>query len=201
MKTVLDLVGEFAALSDAKVQFGGRLPPEDEKRFRDLKEFYDLLMAHTGIASRPVSRRFSARDVLEKVRYRERLRVPLETEMIFKVEQELHAGFAVNVSRGGVFLSSELLLPPRSPLTVFLASPDSANQALLETEAKVAWVAERGVTEAMLPRGMGVYFTEKRGLIERYLDAMVIDALVHHLSGVDANALAPELVVSERIEL
>lgn len=201
MKTVLDLIGEFAALNDAKVQFGGRLPAEDERRWRDLKEFYDLLMANTGISSRPVSRRFSARDILEKVTARNRLRVPLETEMIFKVEEELHAGFAVNVSRGGVFLSSSLLLPPRSPLTIFLATPDSVDEALLETEAVVAWVAERGVCEALLPPGMGVRFTGKRGLIERYLDAMVIDALVRHLSGVDANALAPELVLSERIEL
>jgi len=201
MKTVLDLVGEYAALNDAKVQFGGKLPPEDEKRWRDLKDFYDLLMAHTGLSARPVSRRFSARDVLEKVKNRDRLRVPLETEMIFKVEDELHAGFAVNVSRGGVFLSSPLILPPRAPLTVFLASPESLDEALLETDARVAWVAERGVSAAMLPPGMGLHFTGKRGLIERYLDAMVIDALVRHLSGVDANALAPELIVSERIEL
>lgn len=201
MKTVLDLVGEFAALNDAKVQFGGRLPPEDEKRWRELKEFYDLLMANTGLVSRPVSRRFSAVDVLQKVRARNRLRVPLETEMIFRVEDELHAGFAVNVSRRGVFLSSNVILPERSPLTVFLTSPDSVDEALLETEAEVAWVAERGVPEALLPPGMGIHLVGARGIIERYLDAMVVDALVRHLSGVDANALAPELVLSEHIEL
>ena len=201
MKTVLDLVGEYAALNDAKVLFAGRLPPEDEKRFRELKDFYDLLMARTGITPRPVTRRFSAQDVLEKVRNRDRLRVPLETEMIFKVGEDLHAGFAVNVSRGGLFLSSPLILPPSSPLTVFLTSPDTIDEALLETEAEVAWVAERGLTQAMLPPGMGLHFTSNRGLIQRYLDAMVIDALVRHLSGVDANALAPELIVSESIEL
>ncbi|HLE69117.1 MAG TPA: hypothetical protein VJH87_05510, partial [Vicinamibacteria bacterium] len=82
MKTILDLIGEFATLNDAKVKRGGRLEPEEERRFAELKNFYDLLMAHTGLTVRRVTRRFSAEDVLAKVTARERLRVPLETEMI-----------------------------------------------------------------------------------------------------------------------
>lgn len=201
MKTILDLIGEFAVLNDAKVQQGGKLPEEEEKRFQELKGFYDLLMSHTGIAPRRVTRRFSAEDVLAKVTARERLRVPLETEMIFESKGELFAGLVVNISRGGVFLSSGQLLPVRAPLTIYLTSPDAVNQALIETPAKVAWVTENGITQAMLPAGMGVHFLAKRGLIENYLDAMVIDALVRHLSGVDANALAPEFIGKELVEL
>ena len=37
MKTVLNLIGEFGALHDAKVRSGGSLPPEDEKRWAELK--------------------------------------------------------------------------------------------------------------------------------------------------------------------
>ena len=74
MKTVLDLIGEFAVLNDAKVTWGGRLPPDAEKRWEELKGFYDLLMSNSGVATRPVTRRFSAKDVEEKVTARERLR-------------------------------------------------------------------------------------------------------------------------------
>jgi PilZ domain len=201
MKTILDLVGEFAVLNDAKVEQGGRLPEQDEKRFQELKGFYDLLMSYNGITSRRVTRRFSAADVLSKVTARERLRVPLETEMVFEASGELFAGLVVNISRGGVFLSSGQILPVETPLTLYLASPDAVNQALIETPGQVVWATEHGISDAMLPAGMGVHFKTKRGLIENYLDAMVIDALVRHLSGVDANALAPEFIGKELVEL
>jgi Tfp pilus assembly protein PilZ len=201
MKTILDLIGEFAVLNDAKVQKGGKLPEEEEKRFQDLKGFYDLLMSHTGIAPRQVTRRFSAEDVLAKVTARERLRVPLETEMVFEASGELFAGLVVNISRGGVFLSAGQLLPVQSPVTIYLASPDSVHQALIETPGQVAWVTERGISDTMLPAGMGVHFLAKNGLVQNYLDAMVVDALVRHLSGVDANSLAPEFMGKELVEL
>jgi hypothetical protein len=201
MKTILDLIGEFAFLNDAKVQRGGMLPEEEEKRFQELKGFYDLLMSHTGISTRRVTRRFSAEDVLAKVTARERLRVPLETEMVFEVDGELFAGLVVNLSRGGVFLSAGQILPVKSPVTIYLASPDAVDQALIETPGRVVWATERGIAGSMLPAGMGVNFVSKRGLVENYLDAMVVDSLVRHLSGVDANALAPEFIGRELVEL
>jgi len=201
MKTILDLIGEFASLNDAKVQRGGRLDPNEERRFAELKGFYDLLMAHTGLAPRRVTRRFTAEDVLTKVTARERLRVPLETEMIFSVEGEFHAGLAVNVSRGGLFLSARQLLPVDSAVTIHLSSPDAIDHALIETPAKVVWVTERGISTSLLPPGMGVSFVSRKGLIENYLDAMVVDCLVRHLSGVDATSLAPEFIGRELVEI
>ena len=201
MKTILDLIGEFATLNDAKVKRGGRLEPEEERRFAELKNFYDLLMAHTGLTVRRVTRRFSAEDVLSKVTARERLRVPLETEMIFSVEGEFHAGLAVNLSRGGLFLSTPQVLPVDSSVTIYLSSPDAIRHALIETPAKVAWVTERGISTSLLPPGMGVSFVSKKGLVETYLDAMVVDSLVRHLSGVDAASLAPEFIGRELVEI
>ena len=52
MKTILDLIGEFSALNDAKVVCGGELPPESEKRWAELKSFYDLLMASRSFGER-----------------------------------------------------------------------------------------------------------------------------------------------------
>ena len=193
MKNVLDLVAEFASLIDAKIQRGGRLSLEEERRFAALKDLYDQVMNQTGLPARRVTRPLSAQDVLSKIPARERLRVPLETEMIFSAEGEYHAGVAVNVSRGGLFLSANHLLPIDSRVTVFLSSPGIGDQALIETAAKVVWVAERGVSSALLPRGMGVSFVEKKELVERYLDAMVVESLVRRLSGVDPAAVARAL--------
>lgn len=201
MKTVLDLIGEFAVLNDAKVMWGGTLPAEAEKRWAELKEFYDLLMSKSGVGPRPVTRRFSAKDIEAKVTSRERLRVPLDADMVFEVDGEFYTAKGVNVSRGGLYLSSSLVLPPSSRVTVYLASADVTHESLLEAPGEVVWGAERGVERASLPPGMGISFTRQERLLERHLDAMVIDSLVRHLSGVDANCLAPEFLLKERIEL
>jgi Tfp pilus assembly protein PilZ len=192
MKTVLDLIAELTHLMDAKIRRGGKLSLEEERRFAGLKSFYDLLMAQSGLAARRVTRRFSAADVVSKIPARERLRVPFETEMIFSSEGEYHAGTAVNLSRGGLFLSANRLLPVDSPVTVYLSSLDAGDQAILETPARVVWIAEREVCSA-LPPGMGVSFVGKKELVERHLDAMVVESLVRHLSAIDAAKLAPEL--------
>ncbi len=201
MKTILDLIAEFAVLNDAKVRGGGKLDPDQERRFLELKDFYDLLMAHTGLTPRRVTRRFSAEDVLSKVTARERLRVPLETEMIFTSAGEFYAGLAVNVSRGGLFLSAREILPVDTPITIYLSTPDAIDHSLIETPAKVVWATELGISASLLPPGMGVSFVSKKGLVETYLDAMVVDSLVRHLSGVDATSLAPEFIGRELVEL
>jgi hypothetical protein len=201
MKTVLDLIGEFALLNDAKVMWGGRLPDEAERRWEELKDFYDLLMSHCGVGPRPVSRRFSAKDVREKVTSRERLRVPLEADMIFSAGGEFHAAKGLNVSRGGLYLSSPMILPANSTVTVYLASPDVTHESLLEARGEVVWSTLEVASQAAFPPGMGVSFTTQENVLEQHLDAMVIDSLVRHLSGVDANCLAPEFLSKEKVEL
>ena len=201
MKTVLDLIGEFAVLNDAKVMWGGRLPAEAERRWEELKDFYDLLMSQSGVSPRPVSRKFSAKEIEEKVTSRERLRVPLEMDMIFRAEGEFHAAKGVNVSRGGLYLSSPLVLPANSTVTVYLASPDVTHESLLEAPGEVVWSTVDGVVHASLPPGMGISFMTQEGALERHLDAIVIHSLVRRLSGVDANSLAPEFLSKESVEI
>lgn len=201
MKTVLDLIGEFAVLNDAKVMWGGMLPRDAEKRWEELKDFYDLLMSKSGVAPRPVSRRFSARDIEARVTSRERLRVPLEEDLVFQAGGEFFTAKGVNVSRGGLYLSSSLVLPAHSTVTVYLSSTDITHESLVEAPGEVVWSSERHLERASLPPGMGISFTTQEGHLERHLDAMVIDSLVRHLSGVDANCLAPEFLLKERVEL
>ena len=156
MKTVLDLIGEFAVLNDAKVMWGGRLPDEAEQRWEELKDFYDLLMSKSGVGPRPVTRQFSAKDIEEKVTSRERLRVPFEMDMIFRADEEFHAAKGVNVSRGGLYLSSPLILPVSTTVTVYLASSDVTHESLLEAPGEVVWANDEGRDRASLPPGMGI---------------------------------------------
>lgn len=200
MQTVLDLIGEFAVLNDAKVMWGGRLPDEAERRWEELKDFYDLLMSKSGIGPRPVSRQFSVKDIEATVTSRVRLRVPLEMDMIFRTGDEFHAAQGVNVSRGGLCLTSRQILPVNSTVTVYLAIA-AAHESLLEASGEVVWATEEGRGQASVPPGMGISFATQEGGLERHLDAMVVNSLVRHLSGVDANCVAPEFLLKERIEL
>ena len=113
MNTVLDLIGEFGLLNDAKGIWGEKFPPESERRWRELKDFYDLLMSKSGIGPRPVTRRFKPKEVEEKVTARERLRVPLENEMIW-VRLFWNGGFGMSHSGKG---SSHLTRLRWRPLT------------------------------------------------------------------------------------
>ena len=75
MSTVLDLIREFGALNDAKLRRGGTLAESDEKRWGELKSFYDLLMSQTGLPADD-SPSFSKADLQTYVTDRARLRVP-----------------------------------------------------------------------------------------------------------------------------
>lgn len=200
MKTVLDLIGEFAILNDAKVSWGGRLPPGAEERWEELKNFYDLLMSYPPLGNRPVTRRFSKDDISAGLPSRDRLRVPQESDILFQIGGEYHTGTLVNLSRGGVFIETPNLLPVRADLKVYVASVRSTDEALLEVAAEVAWVTERGIPNSV-PKGMGIAFPARAPAVERRLDSMVIETLERHLSGLDATCLAPDFVVRERLTL
>ena len=62
MKTVLDLVQEFASLDDTKTRSGGILPPPSERRWAEVKAFYDLVMVQSGLPERR-GRRFTASEI------------------------------------------------------------------------------------------------------------------------------------------
>ena len=188
-------------LNDAKGTWGVNFPPEAERRWQELKSFYDLLMLKSGVGPRPVTRRFTAREVEEKVTARERLRVPLEHELIFRTDSEFHAAMGVNLSRGGVFLTSTVILPIQTKLNVYLSSPDVSHEKMLEAKAEVAWTTSDPRGEDGLREGMGLSFRGDMGEIIEHLDALVINSLVRRLSGVDANCLAPDFLQREALEL
>jgi Tfp pilus assembly protein PilZ len=203
MKTVLDLVGEFAALNDGKVRAGGWLPPEFETRWSELKGFYDLLMAQNGLTRRPVTNPFTAKDIKSRVPDRQRLRVPADLYVVLKFQEEFLPGQVMNLSRGGVFLASQRVFPVSAELVLFLANPFGGQVGLFETDGEVVWSTEQGIAGSEVPHGMGVRFgkDDAQGLINRQLDSIVVETLERHLSGVDSNAITPDFVERECLVL
>lgn len=202
MKTVLDLVGEFASINDEKVRCGGKLPPDWERRWSELKGFYELLMARNG-GSRPnLSRRFSAGDIRLRVRDRERLRVPSELDVVLKCSEGYYAGRVVNLSHGGAFVTSHVVLPADSKVVLFLSNPYLGKASLFEAEGDVIWASE-GAAGEELSRGMGVRFEPDRGpgSVHYQLDCIVIDTLEKLLSGVDCTAITPHFLERESLVL
>ncbi len=201
MKTVLDLIGEFATLNDAKVRHGGTLPPEPEHRWEELKLFYDLLMEQNGLSKRPVTKRFSTSDIQKSVTSRERLRVPVELDLIINVNGDYQTVQVINVSRGGVFLAFDKPYSVGTRMTLFIANAYGGGDGMFEAQGEVVWVSEYGTSEPELPRGMGVHFVENQEDVRKQLDAFVLETLEMRLSGVDANSLTPDFIDREELDL
>ncbi len=182
MKTVLDLIGEYGALSDARVRRGGTLAPSDEERWAELNAFYDHLMTESGLQL-DEEMPFSSVELRDSVEDRSRLRVPSRGYAILRHEGGLLTASVVNLSRGGVFLAASTLFPVSIRTTVLLADvPGSAEGEVLELEGEVTWITARGVPEAGLPRGMGVHFLNVSECLRERLDALVLGILEQRLA-------------------
>ncbi len=182
MKTVLDLISEFGALNDTKLRSGGSLPPEDEGRWAELKTFYELMMSREGLPLPQEAPRFSAGDIRERLGDRERIRVPVETPIVFEHQSRFHTARVVNLSRGGVFVASEILVDAGSLLTLYLAGIGGDEEDLLEATGEVVWCTKRGVPEADLPRGMGIRFVDFPEAAMERLDSYVVDTIAKRIS-------------------
>ena len=200
-KTVLDLIGEFAALHDEKMGNGGTLPAPAEKRWVELRKFYELVGAQNGFPERRTTRRFAPEEIGQQLPRRTRLRVPIDMDVLVEYEGQPHTARVLNLSCGGVFLTSEDHWPVGSRLTLYLANIVRGLEALLEIRCEVAWAAEEGISEAGLPRGMGIRFVGLPKNIERKLDTLVLEILEKQLSTLDATALDPEFVRREQLVL
>jgi Tfp pilus assembly protein PilZ len=181
MNTVLELIREFSALNDAKVRRGGTLAAADEKRWGELKSFYDLLMSQSGFSLGDASS-YSKADLQTYVTDRARLRVPARIYALVHHDDSCYAAQVVNLSRSGVFISSKVLFEVGSRVELHLANSDGQEDDVVELHADVVWVTENGVAEAALPRGMGLHFGELTPENQDKLDTWVLDILEKRLS-------------------
>ena len=180
MKTVLDLIAEFGALNDAKMRTGSNLPPGDEERWAELKAFYELSMRQAGLELERNAPPITAADIRERLVDRERIRVPTDAPVVFRLGGEHLTGRVVNLSRSGLFLASERLFEAGARIEICLAQIDQ--EELFDVQAEVAWSTKNGVPELDLPRGMGVHFVDPPPTVIEKLDSYVVESIAQHLS-------------------
>jgi len=88
--------------------------------------------------------------------------------------EELLSDYSINLSTGGVFIESNMILPQNTVLTVKFNLPNSA--VPIYTHARVAWVNDPdNIKKALLPPGMGLQFLtltmEDMHTIQTFLDS------------------------------
>lgn len=198
MTTLLDLIQEWAALNEAKTEAGGVLPPEQEARWNDLREFYDRLMEQDGLCAQPVAR-YSARDIRRKVSRRSRLRVRTDLEIVVTKDDEVHFARVANLSCGGVLLLSDSGFDVGSEVLLHLANV-SRGAEVMPTAGTVVWSADSGSTNGTFRYRMGVQFAGLGEKETKSLDSYVVDSLETKLLSLSREALPRTFVEREGLE-
>ncbi len=196
MKTLLDLIQEFAVLNDAKTLGGGILPPAEEQRWRELKDFYDILMVQEGFREQPVAR-FSADEIRQRVSSRIRLRVRTDMEVIVQHETDFVSGRVGNLSCGGALLTCDDFLDVGSRVTLHLTHIERRD-GVLWVEGDVVW--QRNGGPEVGPRyQMGIRFVSLEKNDWTKLDSYVVENIEHRILSLRADALQPEFVQREQL--
>lgn len=199
MRTLLDLIQEYAALNEAKTLARGVLPKAQETRWLELKRFYDMLMAQDGLARDPASR-FTAVQIRELVSARERLRVQTDLEIVVAQESEYHRARVGNLSRGGVLLHCDQGFDIDTSLTLHMANV-ARDESVLPTEGRVAWRSEGSLTKDSFRYRLGIQFKDLGPDEERTLDSFVVDSLETKLLCLGRESLDPEFMRREHLAL
>jgi hypothetical protein len=199
MRTLLDVIQEWAALNDAKTVAGGTLHPADEKRWEDLKSFYDFLMAQEGLCDKPASR-FSADDIRNTVTTRDRLRVNTDMEIVVIKNGTVDRAQVRNLSCGGVLLLCETPFEKGNGLTVHLANV-TRGAGVLPAESEIVWLADQGNSDMTFRYKLGARFLDLGHTERNSLDYFVVDSLENKLLSLSRDALDPEFLRREQIVL
>lgn len=196
MKTLLDLIQEFAVLNDAKTLGGGILPPVEERRWRVLKEFYDTLMVQEGFREQPVAR-FSADEIRKHVSSRLRLRVRTDMEVAVQHQTDFLSGRVGNLSCGGALLMCDDFIDVGARVTLHLTHIDR-REGVLWVNGDVVWQRNGGPETG--PRyQLGIRFVGLEKNDWAKLDSYVVENIEHRILSLRADALHPEFVQAEQL--
>ncbi|HEY7696771.1 MAG TPA: PilZ domain-containing protein [Vicinamibacteria bacterium] len=179
MKSELELVREFSELNEAKVDSWGVLPVASEKRFRELKAYFDDLMARRSTERIPLLDRHETFEIRSAVTGRSRLRIPAEMSVFFCHDDGYAPARSVNLSRGGLFLGSDMTLRRGDRMTLYMPNLGRGYESLFETMVDVVWAARE---KRSAPRGMGVRFQDLRPEAAEQLDDFVVAFLRDRIS-------------------
>ena len=196
MKTLLDLIQEFAVLNDAKTLGGGILSPPEEQRWRELRDFYDILMVQEGSREQPVAR-FSADEIRQRVSSRIRLRVRTDMEVIVHHDTGSLSCRVGNLSCGGALLMCNSSLDVGSRVTLRLNHIER-REGVLWVQGDVVW--QRSGSPDSDPRyQMGIRFVGLEKNDWTKLDSFVVENIEHRILSLRENALQPEFVQREQL--
>jgi hypothetical protein len=199
MKTLLDVMQEYAALNDAKTLGGGVLPRADEERWAELKEFYDLLMAQEGLSDRPAGR-FTADDIRQTVTTRARLRVNTDMEIVVVQKATVDRAHVGNLSCGGVLLLCDTPFGKGGSLTLHLTNI-ARGAGILPADSEVAWLDDQGPSDTTFRYKIGIRFLALGESERNSLDSFVVDTLENKLLSLSRDALDPEFLRREQLVL
>ena len=199
MKTVLDLVQEFASLDDTKSRSHGMLPPPSERRWAEVKAFYDLVMAQSGLPERR-ARRFTAIEINQRVVPRARLRVQVEIDLPVLHRAEYSYARVMDLSGGGILLASGAAFEVGSRLTLNLVN---VGEAFRDTLGDVVWRGVPGSAQSKLafPHRMGICFVALPETGTAKLDSFVVETLEQKLLALDPTSLDADFVRREGLIL
>jgi len=199
MRTLLDLIQEFAVLNEAKTLAKGVLPPDSEERWQELKKFYDLLMAQEDYCERPASR-YSMEEIRQSISAREKLRVRTEMEVIAQRKSDYLSASIGNLSCGGALLKCDTPFDVGAPLTLHLTSIERGEEVIV-TQGEVVWLTN-GVTAGNGPRyKMGICFAKLESEVLNKLDSYVVESLEKRFLSLPLTKLDPEFLRREQLEL
>jgi len=199
MRTLLDVIQEWAALNDAKTLADGTLPPPGEKRWEELKSFYEFVMAQEGLCDKPASR-FSADDIRSTVTTRDRLRVNTDMEIVVVKNGTVDRAQVGNLSCGGVLLLCDTPFDKGKGVTVQLASV-TRGAGVLPAESEIVWLVDQGSSDLTFRYKMGARFLDLGHTERNSLDYFVVDSLENKLLSLRRDALDPEFLRREQIML
>ena len=199
MKTLLDLIQEWAVLNEARTLAGGVLPPDDEARWSEPREFYELLMAQDGLSAHPIAR-YSAAEIRKAVTTRSRLRVRTHLEIVVMKEPEVHRARVGNMSCGGVLLLSDSGFGLGAGVVLHLTNLSRGGEAI-PTNGAIMWSADSGSGNGTFRYRMGVQFAGLGAKEEGRLDAYIVDSLETKLLSVARDSLPADFVAREHLAL
>ncbi len=199
MATLLDLIQEWASLNEAKTMAGGVLPESDEIRWREMRDFYELLMAQEGFCAVPAARH-TAHEIRQTVASRERLRISAEVDTIAVKSSNAQAVRIGNLSCGGALLLSDVGWDLGSAILVHL-STFSRSGDLPPTNAQIAWNADSGVKNGAYRYRMGVQFLELGPKEKTILDEWVVESLESKLRSLSKDVLDREFIAREGLAI
>jgi hypothetical protein len=196
MKSELDLVREFSELNEAKVDSFGALPVAAEKRFRELKLYFDDLMRERTRDRIPLLDRHETFEIRRAVNGRSRLRIPAEMTVFFCHDDAYAPARSVNLSCGGLFLGSDVTLRRGDRMTLYMPNLGRGYESLFETTVDVVWAARSGPAAQ---RGMGVQFHTLRPETGQQLDDFVVAFLRDRISKIAPVGHRPGWLAERRI--